>query len=80
MFKVYMTDLLSLLDVLISITKKFHFWSGTKRRDQKQETENDCDVISGLQASRITDFSDIFLFSYKQHTIVPFFSELTSSQ
>ena len=32
----------------------------TKPRDQKQETGNNCDVISGLQASRKTDFSVIF--------------------
>ena len=49
-------------------------------RDQKQETGNDCDVISGLQASWNTDSSDIFLFSYKQHTIVPVFGEFVSSQ
>ena len=35
---------------------------GTKPRDQKQGTGNDCDVNSGLQASRNTDFSDVFLF------------------
>jgi len=40
---------------------KFHFRWGTKPRDQKQETGNDCDIISGLQAPRKTDFSDIFL-------------------
>ena len=31
---------------------KFHFRWGTKPRDQKQETGNDCDVNSGLQASQ----------------------------
>ena len=41
---------------------KFHFQWGTKSRDQKQETGNNCDIISGLQGSRKTDFSDIFLF------------------
>ena len=30
-------------------------------RPKKQETGNDCDVLSGLQASRKTDFSVIFL-------------------
>ena len=35
----------------------------------------DCDVISGLKVSGKTDFSVIFLFSYKQRTFVPFFSE-----
>ena len=40
---------------------KFHFWWVTKLRDQKQETENDCDVISELQVLRKTDFSIIFL-------------------
>ena len=40
---------------------KFHFRWGTKPRHQKQETGNDCDVNSGLQASRKTDFSVIFL-------------------
>ena len=30
-------------------TVKFHFWSGAKPRDQKQETGNDSDVISGLK-------------------------------
>ena len=32
-----------------------------KQKQQKQETGNDFDVISGLQASRKTDFSVIFL-------------------
>ena len=59
---------------------KFHFRWGTKSRDQKQETGNDCGLISGLQASQKTDFSDIFLFSYKQRTIVSFLSELINSQ
>ena len=40
---------------------KFHFRWGTKPRHQKQETGNDCDVISGFQAPRKTDFSVIFL-------------------
>ena len=30
-------------------TVKFHFWWGAKPRDQKQETGNDSDVISGLK-------------------------------
>ena len=33
---------------------------GYKTARLKQETENECDVISGLQASRKTDFSVIF--------------------
>ena len=41
---------------------------------------NDCDVNSGLQASRKTDFSDVFLFSHKHRTIVPFLSKLIGSQ
>ena len=49
---------------------KFHFRWGIKPGDQKQETGNDCDVVS---------FSGIFLFSYKQRTIVPFLSELIGS-
>ena len=40
---------------------KFHFRWGTKPRHQKQKTGNDCDVNSGLQAWRKTDFSVIFL-------------------
>ena len=48
------------------IKVKFHFRWGTKPLDQKQNTRNECDVISGPQAKRETDFSDIFLFSYKQ--------------
>jgi len=59
---------------------KFHFRWGTKPRDQKQETENECDVISGLRTSRKTDFSEISLFSYKGRTIVPFPGKLISSQ
>ena len=59
---------------------KFHFRWGTRPRDQKQETGNDCDVISRIQASRKTDFSDISYFSFKQRTILPFLSELISSQ
>ena len=53
---------------------------GTKLQDKRQETGSYCDVISGLQAWWKTGFSDIFLFSYKQRTIVPFLSELISSQ
>ena len=62
--------------------KVSNFTSGgaTKLRDQKQETGNDCDVISGLKVSGKTDFSDIFLFSYKQCTSVPFFGEFIGSQ
>ena len=59
---------------------KFYFWWGTKLQDQKQETGNECDVISGLQTSQETDFFDIFLFSYKQRTFVPFLSELINLQ
>ena len=59
---------------------KFHFRWGTKPRDQKQGTGNDSDVNSGLQASRKTDFSDVFLFSHKQRTIVPFISKLITTQ
>ena len=51
---------------------KFHFRWGAKPREEKQETGNDCDVISALEVSGKTDFSDIFLFSYKQRTFVPF--------
>ena len=36
---------------------------GKKPRDQKQETGNDCDVNSGLQASRKTDFSHFLILS-----------------
>ena len=39
---------------------KFHFRWGTKQPDQKQDTRNDCDIISGLEALRKTDFSVIF--------------------
>ena len=59
---------------------KFHFRWGTKPRDQKQETGNDCDIISGLEASQKTDFSDIFLFSYLQRTFAPFLGELISGE
>ena len=59
---------------------KCHFRWGTKPRAQKQETGNNFDAFSGLQASRKTDFSDIFLFSYKQRTTVPLLSKLISSQ
>ena len=55
---------------------KFHFRWGTKPRDQKQVTGNNCDVISGLEVSGKTDFSDIFLLCYKQHTFVPFLANL----
>ena len=53
---------------------------GTKLQDQKQETGNECDVISGLQTSQETDFFDIFLFPYKQQTFEPFLSELINLQ
>ena len=55
---------------------KFPFRWSTKPRDQKQKTGNDCDVISGLKISRKTDFSDIFLFSYKQRTLYHFLANL----
>ena len=62
------------------VPKASNFTSGgVKNRETKNRTGNDCDVISGLQASRKTDFSDIYLFSYKQRTIVSFLSELISS-
>ena len=66
--------------VLMYQKRQIHFRWGTKPRDQGQETGNDCDVISELQATRKTDFSDIFLFSYKQRTMVLFLSKLISSQ
>ena len=47
--------------VLMCKSVKFHFRWGTKPRDQKQETGNDCDVNSGLQASRKTDLLVNFL-------------------
>ena len=50
---------------------------GYKTARLKQETGNDCDVISGLQASRKTDFSDIFLFSYNQRTIIAHNKKMT---
>ena len=37
-----------------------------KRENQKQETGNDCDVISGLDAARKTNFSVIFLLWAKK--------------
>ena len=66
--------------VLMYPTRQISLWWATKARDQKQETRNGCDVISGLQAPRKTNFSDIFIFSYKQRTIVPFLRPLISSR
>ena len=43
------------------VPKASNFTWGTKPRHRKQETGNDCDVNSGFQASRKTDFSVIFL-------------------
>ena len=44
------------------VPKASNFTSGgVQNRDTKQETGNDCDVNSGPQASRKTDFSVIFL-------------------
>ena len=59
---------------------KFHFRWSLKPRDQKQETGNDCDVISGLQVSGKRDVSAIFLFSYKQRTFVLFLGEFEQIQ
>ena len=59
---------------------KFQFRWGKKPRDQKQEAVNDCDVISGLKVSGKTDFSEIFLSSYKKLTFVPFPGESISFQ
>ena len=39
---------------------KFHFRWGAKPGNKKQEIGSNCDVISGLQAFRKTDFSVIF--------------------
>ena len=50
---------LNLPNVLRSVAKKSF-------RHQKQETGTNCDVNSGLQASRKTDFSVIFLFRANQ--------------
>ena len=44
------------------VQKASNFTSGGV---QKQDTRNDCDVISGLQASRKTDFSNVFLIFVK---------------
>ena len=41
--------------VLVYQKPQIHFRWGTKSRDQKQDTGNDSDDISGLQASRKTD-------------------------
>ena len=72
----YMTDFFFICSMKFSqCTDK-----NSKPRDQNQETGNDCDVISGLEALRKTGFSDIFLFSYKQCTFVPFLSEFISSE
>ena len=85
--KVYMTDTFFIYSIksprcdfpspCFDVPKALNFTSGGV---QDRETKNDLDIISGLQASRKTDFSDIFLFFYKQRTIVPFLSELISSQ
>ena len=47
--------------VLIYQKHEISLLGGYKTVRPKQETGNDCDVISGLQASRKTDFSVIFL-------------------
>ena len=49
-------------DVRCTKSIKFQFHLGTKLQDQKQEAGNDFDAISGLQALRKTDFSDISYF------------------
>ena len=49
---------------------KFHFRWGTEARDQKQETRNDCDVISGLEVSGVTDFSYIFLLFFINNVLL----------
>ena len=59
---------------------KFHFRWVTKSCEQKQETGNDFDFISELEVSWKTDFSNIFLFSYKQRTFVLFLGDFINSQ
>ena len=46
------------------LKRKISLPLGYKTARPKQETGNDCDVISGLKISGKTDFSDFFLFSY----------------
>ena len=55
---------------------------GCKTARPKQETGNDCDVISGFLSFGPWEkkFPDVFLFSYKQRTFVPFLGELVSLQ
>ena len=49
---------------------------GTKQQNLKQEAGNDYDVISGLKVFGKTDFCNIFSFSFKQSTLLPFLGEL----
>ena len=91
--KVYMTDFflffarLNLLNVLISVLFFFSIAIFLPRVLMYQKRQISLPVgcktaraKTGLQGPRKTDFFDIFLFSYKQHTIVTFLSELISSQ
>ena len=51
-----------------------------KNHETKNRRLNECEIISGLKVSGKTDFSEIFLFSYKQLTFVPFPGESISLQ
>ena len=55
---------------------KFHFWWGTKPRDQKRLWRQ----FRTLSLAKNRFLQRFLIFSIKQHTIVPFLSKLISSQ
>ena len=59
------------------VPKTWNFISGGHKTARPKETGNDCDVMSSVAENR---FLRHFLFSYKQHTFVPFLSEIVSPQ
>ena len=73
----FFTIAIFLFRVLIWQKQQISLSVGYKTAKLKQETGNDCDIISGLQASRKTNFSDIFLFSYNQRTIIAHNKKMT---
>ena len=75
-----MFSIVIFLPCVLMYQKASNFTSGGVQNRETKNRRLGTIVTSFLQASRKTDFSYIFLFSYKQRTIASFLSELISSQ
>ena len=75
-----MFSIVIFLPCVLMYQKASNFTSGGVQNRETKNRRLGTIVTSFLQASRKTDFSYIFLFSYKQRNIASFLSELISSQ